>query len=61
MLGFLLILISKSGGCHPGPAMPFLDRDKCTEGGDYLFLPGFFSLYDAIHGWMMGWTDGQIT
>jgi len=22
------------------------------RGGDYLFLPGFFSLYDAIHGWM---------
>jgi hypothetical protein len=29
------------------------------EGG-YLFLPGFFSLYDAIHGWMMGWIDGKL-
>jgi len=35
----------------PGLGMPFVDRDTCAEGGDYLFLPGFFSLYDAIHGW----------
>jgi hypothetical protein len=27
-------------------------------GGGYLFLSGFFSLYDAIHGWMTGWMDG---
>jgi len=40
--------------------MPFLDSDTCAEGrgGGYLFLPGFSSLYDAIHGWMMGQTDG---
>jgi hypothetical protein len=42
-----------------GPSMPFLDIYTCVEGG-YLFLPGFFSLYDAIHGWMTrrmnGWT-----
>jgi len=35
-----------------GPGMPFIDSDKCTKegggGGRYLFLPGFFSLYDAI-------------
>jgi hypothetical protein len=37
--------------------MPFLDNDTCAEGG-YLFLPRFFSLYDAIHGWMMGQMDG---
>jgi hypothetical protein len=34
--------------------MPFLDSDTCAEGGagGYLYLPGFFSLYNAIHGWM---------
>jgi hypothetical protein len=25
--------------------------------GGYLFLPGFFSMYDAIHEWMTGWMD----
>jgi hypothetical protein len=27
--------------------------------GGYLSLPGFSSLYDAIHGWMTGWMDGK--
>jgi hypothetical protein len=37
-----------------GRGMPFLDNDTCAEwrGGGYLFLPGFSSLYDVIHGWM---------
>jgi hypothetical protein len=30
------------------------------EGG-YLFLLGFFSLYDAIHGWMTRWMDGKAS
>ncbi len=43
-----------------GPGMPFLDSDTCAEGrGGYLFLPGFSSLYDAIHGWMTGRKDGK--
>jgi hypothetical protein len=42
----LLILISKSWGCPPpGPGMPF---------------PRFFSLYDAIRGWMTRQMDGKI-
>jgi hypothetical protein len=28
--------------------------------GGYLFLPGFSSLYDAIHEWMMGRMDGWM-
>jgi hypothetical protein len=28
------------------------------RGQGYLFLPRFSSLYDVIHGWMMGRTDG---
>ncbi len=63
MLGLLLILISKSWGWPPlGPGMPFLDRDTCAGGGGgcYLFLPRFSSLYDAIHGWMTGQTDGWM-
>ncbi len=55
MLGLLLILISKSWGC---PLMPSLDSDTCPERGGYLFLSGFSSLYDAIHGWMTRWMDG---
>jgi hypothetical protein len=46
-----------------GPGMPFLDNDTCAKGGGYLFISGFSSLYDAIHGWMMGrtdeWMDGK--
>ncbi len=60
MLGLLLILISKSWGCPPlGRGMTFVDSNTCAEGrGGYLFLPGFSSLYDIIHGWMTGRTDG---
>jgi hypothetical protein len=61
MLGLLLILISKSWGCPPGAGHPFPRQWHMRRGeGDaiYLFLPGFSSLYDAIHGWMMGWMDG---
>ncbi len=43
---------------RPGPGMPFLDSDTCAEGG-YLFLPGFSSLYNAIHGWMTRRMDGK--
>ncbi len=43
-----------------GLAMPFLDNDTCVEGGGYLFLPRFFSLYDAIHGWMTRRMDGWM-
>jgi hypothetical protein len=58
-----LILISKSWGCPPpGPGMSFLDSYTCAEGGIYLFLPRFFSLHDAIHGWMTGRIDdGWVT
>jgi hypothetical protein len=42
---------------RPGLGMPFLDSDTCAR-GCYLFLPGFSSLHDAIHGWMMGQMDG---
>jgi hypothetical protein len=48
------------GVAPPGPGMPFLDSDTCAEGGGYLFLPGFSSQYDAIHGWMTGWMDGWM-
>ncbi len=55
----MTILISKSWGCPARvPGVPLLDSDTCAEGGGYLFLPGFFSLYDVIHGWMTGQMDG---
>ncbi len=34
-------------------------REGHAQKGGYLFLSGFASLYDGIHGWMMGWTDGK--
>jgi hypothetical protein len=48
-----------------GPNMPFLDSDTCAEGGGggaraKLFMPRFFSMYDAIHGWMTGRMDGWM-
>jgi hypothetical protein len=47
------------GGALPsGLGMLFLDSNTCAEHRGYLFLPGFSSLYDAIHGWMTGRTDG---
>jgi hypothetical protein len=56
------ILISKSWGCPPlgaGHAFPRQQHMRWGgEGGGYLFLSGFSSLYDAIHGWMMGQMDG---
>jgi len=51
---FGLILISDPHGAkHAFPKQRHMRR-----GGGYLFLPGFSSLYDAIHGWMIGWMDG---
>jgi hypothetical protein len=62
MLSLLLILISKSWGCPPKARHAFPRHQHMRKRGGYLFLPGFSSLYDAIHGWMTrrtdGWTDG---
>jgi hypothetical protein len=58
LVGFVADIDIKILGVPPlGPGMPFLDSDTCGGGG-YLFLPGFCSLYDVIHGWMTGQTDG---
>jgi hypothetical protein len=44
-----------------GPGLPFLDSDTGAErGGGYLFLSGFSSLYDGIHGWMTRWMGGWM-
>jgi hypothetical protein len=43
----------------PRPSMPFLNNDTSAEGG-YLFMLGFSSMYDAIHGWMTGWMDHMM-
>ncbi len=49
---FGLILISDPPGA--GHAFP---RQRHMRRGGYLFLSGFSSLYDAIHGWMTIWMD----
>ncbi len=53
-VGFVADIDIRILGVPPQPGMPFLDSDTCVERGGYLFLPGFSSLYDAIHGWMLG-------
>jgi hypothetical protein len=40
-----------------GPDMPFLDNNICIEGELFICARVFFFMYDAIHGWMTGWTD----
>jgi hypothetical protein len=52
-----MLIYENLGGAPPGPGMPFLESDTCAGGGN-LFLSGFSSLYDAIHGWMTGRMDG---
>jgi len=60
-VGFVADIDIKILGVPPrGSGMPFLDSNTCVEGGGgNLFLPWFFSLYDAIHGWMTGRMDGR--
>ncbi len=59
-LSLLLILISKYWRCHPWAGHAFPRQRHMRRGGSYLFLPGFSSLYDVIHGWMTGWMDGWM-
>jgi hypothetical protein len=42
----------------PGTEHAFSRQRHMRKGGRYLFLSGFSSLYDAIHGWMTGRMDG---
>jgi hypothetical protein len=56
----ITLTLDDLGGAPLGPGMPFLDNDICAERGGYLFLLGFSSLYDAIHGWMMRRMDGWM-
>jgi hypothetical protein len=59
-VGFVAGIDIKILGVPPlgaGYAFP-KQRHMHRGGGHYLFLPGFSSLYDAIHGWMMRRMDG---
>jgi hypothetical protein len=44
----LILILDPLGAGHA-----FLRQRHMHRRGGYLFLPWFFSLYDAIHGWMM--------
>jgi len=44
----------------PGASHAFLRQQHMRRGGG-VFLPGFSSLYDAIHGCMTGRMDGRVT
>jgi hypothetical protein len=44
---------------RPGPGMPFLDNDTCTEGAGLFISARVFFSDDAIHGWMTGRMDGK--
>ncbi len=58
-VGFVADIDIKILGVPPlGLGMPFLDNDTCAGVGGYLFLLGFFSLYDVtMDGWRDGWMD----
>jgi hypothetical protein len=43
-----------------GAGHAFPRQRHMRKRGGYLFLPGFSSLYDAIHGWMTGQMDGWM-
>jgi hypothetical protein len=45
----------------PGAGHAFPRQRHMHKGGAYLFLPGFSSLYNAIHEWKTGQMDGQVT
>ncbi len=48
------------GGAPPGAGHAFPKQRHMRRGRDNLFLSGFFSLYDAIHGWMTERMNGWI-
>ncbi len=63
MLGLLLMLISKSWGCHPPPGWACLSRQRhmCTGGGGggiFLFQGFFHCNIPTMDGWRDGWMDG---
>jgi hypothetical protein len=58
-VGFVADIDIKILGVPPQGAGHAFPRQR-HMGGGYLFLPGFSSLYDAIHGWMTGWMDGKL-
>ncbi len=43
---------------RPGPGMPFLDSDTCTEGGLFIFARVFFPVW--CNPWMDDGTDGWM-
>jgi hypothetical protein len=43
---------------RPGPGMPFLDSNPCTEGGFIYFCQVFFPVW--CHPWMDDGTDGWM-
>jgi hypothetical protein len=59
-VGFVADIDIKILGCPPprGPGHAFPRQGHMRRGRGYLVLPGFSSLYDAIHGWITGWMDG---
>jgi hypothetical protein len=60
LVGFVADIDIKILGVPPlGQGMPFLDSDTCRERGALFISARFSSLYDAIHGWMMGQMDGR--
>jgi len=63
LVGFVADIDIKILGVHPPPRVghAFLRQRHMCKGG-YLFLPGFSSLYDAIHGWIRDeWMDERVT
>jgi hypothetical protein len=59
-VGFVADIDIKILGVTPLEARHAFPRQRhMRREGGYLFLPGFSSLYDAIHEWMTGRMDGK--
>jgi hypothetical protein len=57
-VGFVVDIDIKILGMPPRGRACLSQTHAHWGGGGNLFLPGFSSLYDAIHGWMTGRMDG---
>jgi hypothetical protein len=54
------MLIQSLYNQYPRVGHAFSKQQHMRKGGGYLFLSWFSSMYDAIHGWMTGQTDGWM-
>jgi hypothetical protein len=55
-----ILIYRNLGGAAPWGGHAFPRQRHMRRRAGYLFLSGFSSMYDAIHGWMTRWMDGWM-